>query len=310
MANRSVTIFGGSGFVGRYVVQQLARRDWVIRVAARRPAQAQFLKPLGHVGQITPVAANIRDDASVAACIEGSDAVVNLVGILYSKGRQSFEAVHVDGAKRIATAARNAGASRLIQMSALGANQDSIADYARSKAGGEIAVREAFPGATIVRPSIIFGPEDSFFNRFAGMARIAPALPLIGGGKTRFQPVYVGDVAAAIATMLDKPETAGRTYELGGPETLDFRALMERMLVEIDRRRVLVPVPFWAASLKASFLGLLPVPPLTRDQVRLLRSDNIVGGSQPGFASLGIEPTAMTAILPTYLRRYRRGAQL
>ncbi|MEX2298553.1 MAG: complex I NDUFA9 subunit family protein, partial [Dongiaceae bacterium] len=262
------------------------------------------------VGQITPIAANIRDDASVATCIEGSDAVVNLVGILYSRGRQSFEAVHVDGAKRIAAAARNEGASRLIQMSALGADSNSISDYARSKAIGEMVAREAFPGATIVRPSIIFGPEDSFFNRFAAMARISPALPLIGGGKTRFQPVYVGDVAAAIATMLDKPETAGEIYELAGPEILDFRALMERMLAEIGRQRLLLPIPFWAASLKASFLGLLPVPPLTRDQVRLLRSDNVASGNAPGFASLGIEPTAMAAILPTYLRRYRRGARL
>ncbi|MEX0810158.1 MAG: complex I NDUFA9 subunit family protein [Dongiaceae bacterium] len=310
MANRSVTIFGGTGFVGRYVVQQLARRDWVIRVAARRPAQAQFLKPLGHVGQITPIGANIRDDASVAACIEGSDAVINLVGILYSRGRQSFEAVHVDGAKRIAMAAHAAGATRLIQMSALGADPDSISDYARSKAIGEQVAREAFPDATVVRPSIIFGPEDSFFNRFAAMARIAPVLPLIGGGRTRFQPVYVGDVAAAIATMLDRPETAGQTYELAGPEMLEFRALMERMLVEIGRRRLLLPIPFWAAGIMATFLGLLPVPPLTRDQVRLLRADNVASGAAPGFAALGIEPTAMAAILPTYLRRYRRGARL
>jgi NADH dehydrogenase len=310
MANRSVTIFGGSGFVGRYVVQQLARRDWVIRVAARRPAQAQFLKPLGHVGQITPIAANIRDDASVAAAVAGSDAVVNLVGVLYSKGRQTFGAVHVDGAKRIATAARAAGSGRFVQISALGADANSNSDYARSKAAGEAVVRDAFPAATVVRPSIVFGPEDSFFNRFAAMARIAPALPLIGGGKTRFQPVYVGDVADAVAEILDRPETAGQTYELGGPEILDFRALMVRMLAEIGRERRLVPVPFWAASLQASFLGLLPVPPLTRDQVRLLRSDNIVSGSQPGFAALGLEPTAMAAILPSYLRRYRRGARL
>ncbi|MEX2201691.1 MAG: complex I NDUFA9 subunit family protein [Dongiaceae bacterium] len=310
MANRSVTIFGGSGFVGRYVVQQLARRDWMIRVAARRPAQAQFLKPLGHVGQITPIAANIRDDASVAAAVAGADAVVNLVGVLYSKGRQTFETVHVDGAKRIAAAAHTAGAGRFVQISALGADANSTSDYARSKAAGEAAVREAFPAATMVRPSIVFGPEDSFFNRFAGMARIAPALPLIGGGKTRFQPVYVGDVADAVAEILDRPETAGGIYELGGPEILDFRTLMERMLAEIGRERLLVPIPFWAASLKASFLGLLPVPPLTRDQVRLLRSDNIVSGSQPGFAALGLAPTAMAAILPSYLRRYRRGARL
>jgi NADH dehydrogenase len=310
MANRSITIIGGSGFVGRYVVQRLARQGWIIRVAVRRPDSALFLKPLGQVGQITPVQANIRDDASVARAVAGADAVVNLTGILYESGRQTFEAVHVDGARRIAVAARAAGAGRLVHMSAIGADPASPADYARSKAAGEAAMREAFPGATIVRPSILFGAEDEFFNRFAAMARLSPVLPLIGGGGTRFQPAYVGDVAEAIDRILEMPETAGKTYELGGPAVLTFRELMEELLRQIGRKRCLVPVPFWAASLKATFLELLPIPPLTRDQVRLLKSDNVADPAMPGFAALGIEPTGLAAILPTYLNRFRRGGGL
>jgi len=306
MATRSIAIFGGSGFVGRYIVQQLARRGWIIRVAVRRPAQALFLKPLGHVGQITPVFANVRDDASVAAAVAGCDAVINLVGILHESGRQRFDAIHVDAARRVATAARAAGVGRFIQMSALGASPDSESDYARSKAAGEAAVREAFPGATVVRPSIVFGPEDAFFNRFAGMARMSPVLPLIGFGRTRFQPVYAGDVADAFDRILEAPETAGKTYELGGPGTYSFRELMEILLAEIGRRRLLLPVPFWAAGIPATFLGLLPNPPLTNDQVRLLKTDNVVGADALGFAALGIEPSGLAAILPSYLQRYRR----
>jgi NADH dehydrogenase len=309
MTDRSITIFGGSGFIGRYIVQQLARRGWIIRVAVRRPDAALFLKPLGHVGQITPVMANVRDDGSVAAAVAGAEAVINLVGILYERGRQRFDTVHVAGARRIAAAARTAGAGRLVHMSAIGADPQSASDYARSKAAGEAAVREAFAGATVVRPSIVFGPEDDFFNRFAAMARLLPALPLIGGGKTRFQPVYVGDIADAFDRVLEAPETAGRTYELGGPAIYSFRELMEILLKEIGRRRLLLPLPFWAASLQAGLLELLPVPPLTRDQVRLLQQDNVVDPTMPGFAALGIEPTGLAAILPTYLRRYRRAGR-
>ena len=310
MTDRSITIFGGSGFVGRYVVQRLARRGWTIRVAVRRPDRALFLKPLGQVGQITPVMANIRDDASVGAALAGADAAVNLVGILYRQGRQTFDAVHVEGARRVARAARAAGATRLVQMSALGADPQSPSDYARSKAAGEAAVREAFPAATIVRPSIVFGPEDDFFNRFAGMARLLPALPLVGGGRTRFQPVYVGDVANAFDRILETPETAGRTYELGGPAVHSFRELMEILLRQIGRKRLLLPLPFFAASIQAGLFELLPVPPpLTRDQVRLLRQDNVVDPAVPGLSALGIEPTALAAILPTYLTRYRRAGR-
>ncbi len=309
MTDRSITIFGGSGFIGRYVVQQLARRGWTIRVAVRRPDQALFLKPLGDVGQITPVTANIRDDASVSVALAGADAAINLVGILHKQGRQSFGSVHVEGARRVARAARAAGLTRLVHMSALGADPQSPADYARSKAAGEAAVREAFPTATIVRPSIVFGPEDDFFNRFAGMARLLPALPLIGGGRTRFQPVYVGDVADAFDRILEAPETAGQTYELGGPTVYSFRELMEILLREIGRRRLLLPLPFWVASIQAGLLEVLPVPPLTRDQVRLLRQDNVVDPTEPGFAALGIEPTGLAAILPSYLRRFRRAGR-
>jgi NADH dehydrogenase len=310
MTDRSITIFGGSGFIGRYIVQQLARRGWRIRVAVRRPDQALFLKPLGQVGQITPVMASIRDDASVAAALVGADAAINLVGILYEQGRQTFGAVHVEGAQRVARAARAAGVTRLVQMSAIGADPNSASDYARSKAAGEAAVREAFPTATIVRPSIVFGPEDQFFNRFAGMARMLPALPLIGGGKTKFQPVYVGDVADAFDRILEAPETAGQTYELGGPTVYSFRELMEILLREIGRQRLLLPMPFFVASIQGGIFEMLPVPPpLTRDQVRLLRQDNVVDPTAHGFASLGIEPVGLAAILPTYLTRYRRGGR-
>jgi len=302
-----VTVFGGAGFLGRYVVRALARGGARVRVACRRPDEALRCKPMGDVGQIVPVAANIRDDASVAAAVAGADVVINLVGILYESGRQTFEAVHHEGAARIARAAKAAGAKRLIQVSAIGADAQSRSEYARTKAAGESAALAAFPGATIVRPSILFGPEDDFFNRFAAMARLALALPLIGGGHTRFQPVYVCDVAAAIVAALEDPASAGKTYELGGPNSYSFRALMEVMLAEIGRRRLLVPVPFWAAGALAFFLEFLPIPPLTRDQVRSLGYDSVVSPGAAGFAQLGIAPTALEVILPTYLARYRRG---
>ena len=306
MAARVITVFGGSGFIGRYLVQRLAKRGWVIRVAVRRPPAAQFLKPLGDVGQIVPIAASLQHEGSVVAAVAGASAVVNLVGILYEAGRQTFAAVHHEGARRVAAAAKAAGVERLVHMSALGADPQSPALYARSKAAGEQAVLATFPGATIVRPSIVFGPEDDFFNRFASMARLAPALPLIGGGRTRFQPVYVGDVADAIVAILEKPEARGRTYELGGPRVYSFRDLMTLLLREIGRHRLLLPLPFWAARLQAALLELVPTKPLTRDQVRLLERDNVV---QPGaltLADLGIEPKSVEVIVPTYLDRYRR----
>lgn len=309
---RLVTIYGGSGFVGRHVVRALARRGWRVRVAVRRPDLAGHLQPLGAVGQITPVQANLRYPASVLRAAEGAEVVINLVGVLHEGGRQSFEAVHGFGARQVALAAREVGA-RLIHGSAIGADANSESVYARSKAAGEAAVLETVPGAIIFRPSIVFGPEDSFFNRFAAMARLSPALPLIGGGTTRFQPVFVGDVADAFARAVDGLARAGTTYELGGPEVLTFKQLMEIMLVEIDRKRLLVPLPAGLAAFQARFLEMLPNPLLTRDQVRLLGYDNVVSETAKAegrtLEGLGIAPTALGAILPGYLWRYRKAGQ-
>ena len=309
MAARVITVFGGSGFIGRYLVQQLARRGWIIQVAVRHPDAALFLKPLGDVGQITPIAASLRHEGSIAAAVAGADAVINLVGILYERGRQSFAEIHAEGARRVAVAARAAAAARLVQVSAIGAASASPTANERSHAARAAAVAAAFPGASIVRPSIVFGPEDGFFNRFAAMARVSPVLPLVGGGRTRFQPVYVGDVAEAIARIVDDSATAGRTYELGGPRVYSFRELLELMLAVVHRRRLLAPLPFWAASLQAAFLELLPVPPLTRDQVRLLQRDNVVAAGAPGLRELGIAPSAVELVIPTYLDVYRPGGR-
>ena len=305
MTRGLVSVFGGSGFIGRYVVQHLARAGWQVRVAVRRPDEALFLKTAGDVGQVTPLAANIRDDRSVAAAIAGADAVVNLVGILYQSGQQRFDAVQAAGAGRVAAAAKAAGVKQVVQISAIGADAQSASGYARSKAAGEQAVKAAFAQATILRPSIVFGPEDDFFNRFARLALLSPVLPLIGGGHTKFQPVYVADIAAAVAKVLDDSTASGKTYELGGPRLYTFHELMHLLLKEIGRRRVLVPLPFALAKLQAVFLQLLPVPPLTVDQVRLLQQDNVVSANARGFKDLGLVPAALEAILPTYLDQYR-----
>ncbi len=314
-----VTVFGGAGFIGRYVVQALARAGASVRVACRRPEEANACLPMGDVGQIVPVAANIRDADSVAAALAGSDAVVNLVGVLYERGRQTFEAVHHQGAATVARAAAAAGARCLVQLSAIGADTASPSFYCASKGRGEHAVRDIFPAAVILRPSIVFGPEDAFFNRFAVMARLSPVLPLIGGGHTRFQPVYACDVAGAVARAVTHAGAAGKTFELGGPAIYSFRRLLEIMLAEIGRERLLVPLPFWLASAKAAGIetafrlaavpvpSFVPPPPLTRDQVRMLRADNVVSADVPGLDALGIAPTAMELILPTYLARYRKG---
>ena len=309
MATKLVTVFGGSGFIGRHLVQRLAQQGWLIRIAVRRPSRAQFLKPLGDVGQITPVAAALQEPDSLRAAVEGAQAVINLVGLLYEKGEQSFEAVHVEGAKQIAQLAAAAGARDMVQMSAIGADPQAEADYARSKGYGELAVRQVFPDAVIVRPSIVFGPEDGFFNRFAGLAQFLPALPLIGGGHTRFQPVYVGDVAEAIASTLKWPDCRGETFELGGPAVYSFKALMELMLAQIGRRRLLLPLPFEIAEWQGGLLERLPVPPLTRDQVRMLRHDNVVAEGAYTLSDLGITPTAVESVLPSYLDRYRVGGR-
>jgi uncharacterized protein YbjT (DUF2867 family) len=309
MRQRRVTVFGGSGFIGRHLVRRLAADGAVVRVAVRDVERAKFLKPMGAVGQVVPFPANIRDEAAVRRAIEATDEVVNLVAILSPWGAQTFTELHVRGAARIASAAADLGVGRLVHVSAIGADPDSPAEYGRSKAAGEAAVREAFPEATIVRPSIVFGPEDAFFNRFADMTRCLPALPLIDGGRTRFQPVYVGDVAEAIFRILERAGTRGQTYELGGPKTYSFRELLELMLREIGRKRLLLSLPSSIASLQASVLELMPNPMLTRDQVRLLQRDNVVAAGTLGLADLGIEPTPVEVILPTYLDRFRSGGR-
>lgn len=307
-----VTVFGGSGFVGRHLVRALARRGYRIRVAVRSPNRAHHLQPLGNVGQIHALTTNLRNRASIDRAVQGADHVINLVGILHEAGRQRFDSIQEAGARAVAEAARAAGA-KLTHVSAIGADAASPAAYARTKAAGERAVLETMPDAVIFRPSIIFGPEDGFFNRFAAMARLAPALPLIGGGHTLFQPVYVVDVAEAIARSVDGTVEGGRIYELGGPERLSFRRCMEEMLRVIDRRRLLVPLPWWLARLMGTAMGVLPNPQLTRDQVEMLRTDNVVSedAEREGrtLEGIGIKPQAMQAILPGYLWQYRPTGQ-
>jgi NADH dehydrogenase len=310
--DRLVTIFGGSGFIGRHAVRALAKRGWRIRVAVRRPDLAFHLQPLGRVGQIHAVQSNLRVPDSVERAADGADALVNLVGILYESGRQKFDAVQAQGAAAVARTAARSGA-RLVHISAIGADPNSRSKYGRSKAAGEAAVLEHVPQAVVLRPSIAFGPEDDFFNKFAAMARISPALPLIGGGKTRFQPVFVGDVAAAVDAALEGRALPGTIYELGGPEVKTFEQLLQMMLAEIGRKRLLIPLPFALARLQAFFLEWLPKPLLTRDQVTLLERDNVVSAEAEHegrtLQGLGISPTSLEAILPTYLSRFRRAGQ-
>ena len=304
MERRVVTVFGGSGFIGRHLVRRLAADGCIVRVLVRNPERAAFLKMYGEPGQIVPMYGDVADAASVAGAATESFAVINLVGILYEKGRRTFQRIHVEGAANVAKASADAGVDRLVHMSAIGADPASPAEYGRTKAAGERAVRAAFPQATIIRPSVVFGPEDDFFNRFASLARFSPALPVF---KTRFQPVYVGDVADAFMAVLRDPVTAGKVYELGGPRVIAFRELMQIMLREIGRKRALVPLPLSIARLEAFFLEMLPVPPLTRDQVKLLGRDNIVDPGALSFKDLGIQPTGVEAVLPTYLSRFRPG---
>ncbi len=307
-----VTVFGGSGFVGTQAVRHLAKAGWRVRVAVRNPGLAYKMRLLGDVGQIDVVQANIRDIPSLERALEGATASLNLVGLLFETGRQGFQSVHVAGSRNIAEVAQALGVRRVVQMSALGADPASPSNYARTKAQAEAEIRAVQPGASIVRPSIVFGQGDGFFNKFGEMARFTPALPLIGGGETRFQPVFVGDVGQALARIVTDPACAGQTYELGGPTVHTFRELLEIMLAETGQKRLLVPVPFAVASLlgKAADLGsfLLP-PPVTADQVELLKSDNVPSGQYPGLGELGITPTSLGAVLPTYLYRYRAGGQ-
>jgi NADH dehydrogenase len=307
-----VTVFGGSGFLGRHVVRALARRGYRIRVAVRRPELAGHLQPLGKVGQIHAVQANLRFAGSVEAAVRDSAVVINLVGILFERGRQTFDSVQTYGAEQVALTAAAHGA-RLVHVSAIGADENSASHYARAKSAGERLVRAALPGTIIMRPSIVFGPEDDFFNRFAALARLLPALPLIGGGETKLQPVFVGDVAAAIADAVDGKANAGTTYELGGPDVKTFKELMQYTLSVIERRRLLLPIPFGIAKLQAAFLQFMPTTPLTPDQVELLRSDNVVSDAAARedrtLEGLGITPTAMAAVIPSYLWRFRKTGQ-
>lgn len=324
MRGKLVTIFGGTGFVGRHLVRRLAGEGARIRVAVRHPLDVAPLKPMGNVGQIAGVQASVTHEGSVRAAVAGADMVLNLVGILYESGRATFDAVHRQGAENVARAAREAGAGRLVHMSALGANPESHSDYASSKAAGEEAVRNAFPEAAIIRPSVIFGPEDGFFNRFASIARISPILPVFGcprprfqnghldiygDGGVKFQPVYVGDVADAFMKCLENPAHGGKTFELGGPATYSFKQIMEMICRETGRRRLLMPVPFGMAMLMAGVLQLFPKPLLTTDQVELLKTDNVASGDLPTLVDLGIDPTGAEGIIPTYLDRYRPGGR-
>ncbi len=313
--SKLVTIYGGSGFVGRYIVRRLAKDGWRVRVAVRRPNEALFVKPYGSVGQVEPVFCNIRDDASVRAVMHGADAVINCVGVLSESGKNSFDAVQAEGAGRIARIAAEQGVAHLVQLSAIGADANSPSAYARSKAKGEAAVQAAFPAAVILRPSVIFGPEDQFFTRFAGMTRFAPALAVVGGN-TKFQPVHVDDVAKA-AVLGVTGKAAPGIYELGGPDVATFRQLMQEMLAVIERRKMVINIPFFLAHIMAGAFGLLQTLTLglftnkilTRDQVRNLSRDNVVAPGAKGFADLGIVPTAMEAVLPEYLWRYRASGQ-
>jgi len=307
MRTRRTAVLGGSGFIGRYIVQRLAARGDVIPVGCRHAQEAKFLMPLGNVGQIATINVTIGDEQVLHAFLAGNDALVNCVGILRESGAQTFERAHHTGPARLARLAREARIERFVHISAIGADSRSTSAYARTKAAGEAAVRDAFPTVTILRPSVVFGPEDQFFNRFAAIAAISPVLPLIGGGHTRFQPVYVGDVANAVLKCLDDPTTAGRTYELGGPKVYTFRELIQLLLDEIRRKRLLVDLPFGLAAAQARLMSILPSPPLTADQVELLKRDNVVSSSALTLSTLGITPTAVEAILPTYLERFRRG---
>jgi NADH dehydrogenase len=309
-----VTIFGGSGFVGRYIARRMAKEGWRVRVAVRNVNEAMFVRPYGVVGQVEPVFCNIRDDASVAAVMDGADAVVNCVGVLDETGKNTFAAVQSEGAERIARIAASNGVARMVHLSAIGADAEAASDYARTKAEGEAGVLQHMPGAVILRPSIIFGPEDQFFNRFAGLTRMGPVLPVVGAD-TRFQPVYVDDVAAA-ATKAVLGEAEPGVYELGGPDVMSFRALMQLMLRIVRRNRLILNMPFWIARIMASVFGVVRAMslgivkgPVTKDQVLSLAVDNVVADDAKSFETLGISPTAMEAVLPDYLWRFRPSGQ-
>lgn len=313
-ARKLVTIYGGSGFVGRYIARRMAKAGWRVRVAVRRPNEAMHVRPYGAVGQVEPVFCNIRDDDSVRAVMTGADAVINCVGTFARRGKNNFDAIQNEGAGRIARIAADEGVARLVHISAIGADAQARSLYARSKGEGEAAVLAACPNAVILRPSVIFGPEDGFFNRFAGMTRFGPILPLVGAS-TRFQPVYVDDVAAAAQMGADGSAEPG-IYELGGPDVNTLRELMQQMLQVIQRRRLIMNIPFWIAGIlgwvmeivQTVSLGLIPAA-ITRDQARTLRTDNVVSEGGKGFADLGITPVSLESVLPDYLWRFRPDGQ-
>lgn len=316
-----VTVFGGSGFLGRYIVQRLARQGAIVRVAVRDTEAARFLQPMGDVGQIVPIRADLRDEGSIARAVEGVDAAVNAVSLYIERGKTKFADIHQAGARNLARAAAAGGVKRLVHLSGIGADKGALSRYAQSRYLGDRLVREAFAEVTILKPSIVFGPEDAFFNALASFARLSPVLPLFGlrriarppfvdGGFTRFQPVYVADVAGAVAGALTREVSRGKTYELGGPAVYSYRELCAFVLRQTGRRRLLVPWPFWLASVNAWFLKMLPNPPLTPDQVTLLKRDNVVAKKALGLADLGVTPSALEVIAPAYLARYRRGGRV
>lgn len=307
MATRRVaTVFGGSGFIGRYVVQRLAKKGYVVRVAVRDTENAGFLRMMGAVGQIVPLYASLTDDATVRRAVVEADLVVNAVGILAERRAGDFQAIHADGAARVARLAAAAGVYRLVHLSAIGADPASPGRYGVSKAAGEQAVRQEFPGATILRPSVVFGAEDQFFNRFARMAMLSPIMPVFSGA-SRFQPVYVGDVSDAVMAALARVEAAGAIYELGGPQVWTFREVLKFVLEQTGRRRPLIPIPHGLARLMAAVMERLPGKPLTRDQLRMLMRDNVVAGGMPGLADLGLTATPIEMVVPSYIARYRAG---
>ncbi len=305
LGRKVATVFGGSGFIGRYVVQRLAQQDYVVRVAVRDPAGARFLQTQGRVGQIVPLAAPITDAAAVARAIEGAQVVVNLVGILHERRSGDFQRIQGEAPGALARAAAAAGVESLVHLSAIGASAESPSAYARSKEAGEAGIRAGFPEATILRPSVVFGPEDAFFNRFAALTRL-PFMPVVAGD-TKFQPVYVGDVADAVAAALAQPEARGKVFELGGPRVMTMREVLRFILETTRRRRRLVNMPMGLMRAQAAILQRLPNPPLTQDQLLLLQRDNVADPSAPGFAALGITPKAVELVVPGYLKRFRPG---
>jgi uncharacterized protein YbjT (DUF2867 family) len=307
MATRNVaTVFGGSGFIGRYIVKRLAHRGFVVRVAVRDPEAALFLKTMGAVGQVVPLYASLTNEATVQRAIAGAELVVNAVGILAERRSGDFQRIHAEGAGLIGRLAAQDGVSRLLHLSAIGADPNSPSRYGATKGMGEGLLRQAFPDATILRPSVVFGPEDHLFNRFAAMARMLPIMPVICGG-TRFQPVYVGDVADAAIAALARPDAAGAVYELGGPRVMTMRELLAYVLQETGRKRHLVNIPIGLARLQAMFMELVPGKPLTRDQLVMLQRDNVAGPDMPGLHELGIVPTPVEMVVPSYLRRFQPG---